>query len=191
MIRELKQIILQNNPGNINPYHNLEHTYFVMDTCYKIMKSQKLDSTELLIAAAFHDWGHSAGKLSDAQNIERALSGYQNYINQLPLHKSDLVIQLIKSTQFPYEKEPDNWNELEPLVKILRDADRLQWCQPNWKQMVLINLFEKELNKDLKEAVIAQISFIESFKPYTSWGQSLVLEKASKRLEELNILNNA
>lgn len=74
-----KKYLLENNISN-NPYHNNEHIINVFNNCiflFDMYKDQyKLtiyDKLNLGMAALFHDFGHSGGKLTDKENIQIAL----------------------------------------------------------------------------------------------------------------------
>jgi HD superfamily phosphodiesterase len=127
-------VILTNNNGNTNLYHNFYHTQCVTTNCYKIAIDtdtyEENDIKILLIAALFHDFNHSGGKLkNDSENVKLAIEGFQKYTKESK-EDTEFICDLIKITEFPYNA--DNDSKLSIRQQILRDADVMQWLEPNF-----------------------------------------------------------
>lgn len=118
------KVLLTENKGNTNPYHNFHHTITMMRRVYEIARIENVDETNIrlmLIAALFHDFNHSGGKFkNDSDNIDYALDAFLMDSQENVEDELDIGL-LICSTQYPYNAD------YEPtfLEKILRDADML------------------------------------------------------------------
>ncbi|MDR0860690.1 MAG: hypothetical protein LBO09_07100 [Candidatus Peribacteria bacterium] len=128
--------LVVHNEGNCNPYHNLNHHFSVFEACYQISEKcrkngktiSKQEQIILLEASLFHDFFHSAGKLSDDINVSNSCSEYQSFRenrSKRPYSEEEVakVCSLIKTTEFPFIKQDC---ELSLVEKILRDADVVQ-----------------------------------------------------------------
>lgn len=125
------------NPSSNAPYHNSIHEALVFNYCYQ--GAVKLDLLEkektiLLLAAAFHDFDHTAGAQSDDVNIERACAGFKEAKLIMSDNDYDEVINLIKITRYPYIREPKTLSEM-----ILLDADKMM---PYANKDVAVKLFK-------------------------------------------------
>ncbi len=163
------KILLLENEANVSPYHNLWHTLTVFENCSMITESEKINKEQtrnILIAAMFHDFNHSAGKLKDSDNVKKAIDKFVS-VSEEKEEDDKFVIDLIKATEFPYVVEnPDIYQQ------IIRDADMLQLTKDDWIQMAIIGL-KTEFNKDLKEHLNGQINFLNSIKLYTKMGNTI------------------
>jgi len=154
---------LQVNNVTDNAYHNNEHILNVFNHCmflFDIYKDQYnltiYDKLVLGVAALFHDFGHSGGKLSDDKNIEISLIELKKYlknINKLYLYKD--VEKIIVATEYPHKKI-----KLNMLQKIIMDADIIGNILPGWEKGVT-NL-AKEYGKTVKEFIDIEISFLNN-----------------------------
>lgn len=114
------------NHSNDLPYHNEYHSYQMVLNCFEGAQYQNISNDHeikiLLIAALFHDFNHSGGKLSDADNIKIAITGLYTANDCYELLNADSLNQCIKCiqyTQYPYiDTVPDT-----TLQCIIRDAD--------------------------------------------------------------------
>lgn len=119
--------LIKNNEGRDNPYHNNKHSEFVFHTSINLFNKYRnefdlksKDLIELGLAAIFHDFNHSGGKLKDIDNINLALEGFHKFIEEnweIEVDK-DNVDNLIKCTEYPHKKR-----EFNILEKIIMDAD--------------------------------------------------------------------
>lgn len=125
-----------------NGYHNKTHAKSVVASMALILESyanktlgvefivpglvsnSAIHTASYLVAAAFHDAGHSGGTKPDAQNIEAALNAYveSGVASSAHEHWPELAIvpDMIISTEFKRSTYTEN---LTPFV--LRDADLL------------------------------------------------------------------
>lgn len=167
------KILLTENKGNDNPYHNFHHTVTMMRCAYDIAKTEYVDNTHIrliLIAALFHDFNHSGGKFkNDLDNITDAIEAFRHYTQETE-YDSYVIEKMIRSTQYPYA--PD----YEPTLseKILRDADLLQSSEDNYIQQVLIGL-----SSEMGVVVSAknQIKFMKSAKLHTEYAKKIFTDR--------------
>ena len=182
-----KVYILENNLVK-NDYHNNEHMINVFNNAmilfnhykdeYKLTPYNKLN---LGLAALFHDFNHSGGKLKDSENIEIALVALKEFLDTTT-EKSDLYSQIeniIIATEFPHLDI-----DLDILQKIIRDADTMGGVIDGWKSVVA-NL-AREYNKSLEEFIPTQIKFLDSVKFNTDYCNGLLKNNKEKIIEELN-----
>ena len=183
---EAKTYILENNLVE-NDYHNNEHMINVFNNAmilfnhykdeYKLPPYFKLC---LGLAALFHDFNHSGGKLKDSENIELALVALKEFL--LTINKSDLyddIKNIIIATEFPHLDI-----DLDILQKIIRDADTMGGVIEGWKSVVT-NL-ASEYNKSLEEFIPTQIKFLDTVKFNTDYCNELLKNNKEKIIEELN-----
>lgn len=127
------------------PYHNLRHTEHVLWVCFILSKYYdtltKRELRILFIAAIFHDFNHLGGnKVSDHENIKRALAGLAEFIEKDDLEYFTEIYDLLKHTQIPHLEDS---KELPLLVQILREADLSQCLASDWFLQVILG-FSKE-----------------------------------------------
>ena len=183
---EAKTYILENNLVE-NDYHNNEHMINVFDNAmilfnhykdeYKLIPYHKL---VLGLAALFHDFDHSGGKLKDSENIELALVALKEFL--VIINKSDLyddIKNIIIATEFPHLDI-----DLDILQKIIRDADTMGGIIEGWKSVVT-NL-ASEYNKSIEEFIPTQIKFLYNVKFNTDYCNGLLKNNKEKIIEELN-----
>ena len=181
-----KTYILENNLVE-NDYHNNEHMVNVFNNAMMLFDHYK-DEYELTpcnklllgLAALFHDFNHSGGKLKDSENIELALVALKEFLDTI--NKSDLYSQIeniIIATEFPHLNI-----DLDILQKIIRDADTMGGVIDGWKSVVT-NL-TKEYNKSLEEFIPTQIKFLDTVKFNTDYCNELLKNNKEKIIEELN-----
>jgi hypothetical protein len=157
------------NPGGENPYHNNTHMKRMAGIAGFLLESdpfyatltpdqKRIESTLLLIACLWHDYGHSAGKKPDLENIQFATEAFMNWFNgawpemimylegkdHATLNKDDeegavklaakyakVISELLKVTEFPFVHQPRT-----VLEKCIRDADLLYTFDVNTGQIV-------------------------------------------------------
>jgi hypothetical protein len=182
-----KVYILENNLVK-NDYHNNEHMINVFNNAMMIFNHYKdeykltpYNKLNLGLAALFHDFNHSGGKLKDSENIELALVALKEFLDTTT-EKSDLYSQIeniIIATEFPHLDI-----DLDILQKIIRDADTMGGVIDGWKSVVA-NL-AREYNKSLEEFIPTQIKFLDSVKFNTDYCNGLLKNNKEKIIEELN-----
>jgi hypothetical protein len=187
---EAKTYILENNLVE-NDYHNNEHMINVFNNAmvlfnhykdeYKLPPYHKL---VLGLAALFHDFDHSGGRLKDSENIELALVALKEFL--VTINKSDLyddIKNIIVATEFPHLDI-----DLDILQKIIRDADTMGGIIDGWKSVVT-NL-ASEYNKSIEEFIPTQIKFLDTVKFNTDYCNGLLKNNKEKIIEELTKMTN-
>jgi len=181
-----KVYILENNLVE-NDYHNNEHMVNVFNNAiilfnhykdeYKLTPYNKLS---LGLAALFHDFNHSGGKLKDSENIELALVALKEFL--VTINKSDLyddIENIIIATEFPHLDI-----DLDILQKIIRDADTMGGITEDY--ISIVKSLAKEYNKTLQEFIPTQIKFLDTVKFNTDYCNGLLKNNKEKIIEELN-----
>lgn len=182
--------ILDNSNSLYLPYHNLNHNLTVMTYCYDNLCYEGLQETtesiHLLITALFHDYNHSGGKLTDAENIEKASEGLRNFIEY---NKFDIDLNLcnsyLKVTQFPYITEPIGMYE-----KIIRDSDLCGIFDAGFIQLGILGLKQEMGIIDMKKMFEMELGFISNIKFHTDYALSLKSFYYDDTINEINFLNS-
>jgi hypothetical protein len=191
----MKELILNainflniSNPSNFLPYHNIDHLWMVYNYCQKItdmINNSDVKETELFIAALFHDYNHSGGKLTDNFNIDNAIEGVTLFHKAHPEFDLNYVSYLIKCTEYPYSVLDI---DLTIEAKILRDAD-LSYV---FEYISIVKLYcglRKEFNQTLILFLNNQFNFLSNINFYIPEFQNLwkggIQELRLLELEEL------
>lgn len=95
-----------------NPYHNVNHTFCMMQLIIELLDSgfdtsqMRLTREKLLLYAMFHDFGHSAGMADDKTNVDIAITNLKRFLGT----QADIVpledIEILENTIYPYQSEP-------------------------------------------------------------------------------------
>lgn len=181
--------VIKNNKSNSAPYHNLNHLMTVTLGVYRLMNYEDLGKDfmikEMLLAAIFHDFNHSAGKLSDDANILEAKKGIRNFIEQENIKVDILFIDsVLDATQYPYIIDD---SELNIYQKIIRDADLMQLLEPNWIHQCVYGL-SQEMNVDFEEFLQIQKKFLSGAKFNTDMGKQLQTLNWARLLKETELI---
>jgi hypothetical protein len=169
--------IVENNDSNYAPYHNINH----------LLTVTKYDVKNMLIAAIFHDFNHSAGKKKDAANIADAKAGIKEFVEKEDIKVDiDFIDKVLDATEYPYAIESKDLNEFQA---IIRDADLTQVFESNWIYQNIFGL-SKELNMTPVEFMKGQRKFLESVKFNTAYGEYLAKEKWPQVMKEFEALEN-
>lgn len=202
----MHMVELYNYSGDQNPYHNNYHMLSVAANAHYILQHDPIAhdipierKRNLIVAALWHDFDHSGGKLDDDANIKIACTAFKKYVSELSKDRVnfdiDSVIEIIECTRFPFTVTPDT-----PEKKIIRDADLLQSFGPLWFEHTTLGILD-ELNStatekmDLKTFLEKQIEFLESVELFTKTAKN-VREKIffgnNKKVMEMiiNHINN-
>ena len=181
--------IVNNNTSNDAPYHNLNHLMTVTRAVYEGMNAEGLGDEslmkEMLIAAFFHDFKHSAGKLSDDKNIENAKKGLKKFLEEENIDADfEFMENIIDATQYPYVIEEADLNEYQ---KIIRDADLMQVIQYNSVHQCIHGLSE-ELGIPFEKFIESQKKFIDGAKFNTKWGNKIKQDNWKRVEKEVEVL---
>ena len=167
------EYVVRTNKSNAAPYHNLRHLLFMVEECDSAAEHHKVTGAlrvNLLLAALFHDYNHSAGKLSDSDNIKNAFEGFLEWhnTNNLGVVNISVVKSLIEATEYPYTIDS---LELNLVQGIIRDADLMMSTEYDWLNTVIVGL-GVELNQNcIKNMSINQLVFLKGVKMNTDWGK--------------------
>jgi len=180
--------IIENSKSLYSPYHNLNHNIIVTVFSYYIGKVEKLsdkEMKELLIAAIFHDYNHTAGEQKDDVNIKNAKEGVKEFLKESELDFDlEKINEILDATEFPYKIDDD---KLSTQQKVIRDADMTQLFEPTRLQANYLGL-QKESKIDYKKQLENQESFYKVLKFRTKLGKELYKEFSKEINEELEYL---
>lgn len=158
------------------PYHNARHMLHVFYMCYRAIVHYRIigqpfserEARNLLVAALFHDFDHTARGGNDDINIVFAIRGFREHVLDEDRHQSERIVQLIGWTEYPYKMAHEH---LDELGLVLRDADMSQAMSTAWIQQVVFGLAE-EWGKPAMEVLKMQIGFHKGLKFYSHWGKT-------------------
>lgn len=159
LLSEAFRYIVNNSSSNNLPYHNIKHCVDVMGMCMTI--DNTFDSS-LFIAALFHDFNHSGGKLIDEDNIQMAIDGLTDYFYESDYltEKEQLeAIHIIEATQYPYVIKKE---DLSKKQSIIRDADLMVSLYDGFWHMAIFGLMEEMGVDDIYAMISGQIGFHDS-----------------------------
>jgi len=203
-LEDLTKYYILNNQSKDLPYHNAYHAWCMVLNCYEAARYYHLSDTSqrsLLLAALFHDYGHSGGYLDDRSNVNIARKGLRQAIIKLctccngfgmlsrvmgdgsnddepcpdcivPPIEVNLAIDLIEVTKYPYEVEPKTL-----LEQIIRDADLMQVYERSAKKIgeQYLGLYhEIKINRPctLLQFVDGNQKFQEAVSWHTEWAKN-------------------
>ncbi|WPU55910.1 HD domain-containing protein [Stenotrophomonas acidaminiphila] len=171
------------------PYHDWYHTCCVVEGTIQglryLLKGRLPDLADTLqkevnstiLAAAFHDVGHSGVKEPDIVNVSRSIMIAHRFLADAGIQdKGDgavavdipFLLESLQSTQFPFKREP-----LNEYQAILRDADLLQILEPTWFDDLYINMYKEFLEGnpalDFRQFCLNEMVFIKSAKFHSQW----------------------
>ena len=183
--------ILFTNSANNAPYHNLNHLLTVTRHCYEALKYENLlgedTAEELLMAALFHDYDHSMGKLTDKLNVGFAKYHLKEFIVNEEIDLDITVMEnIISATEYPYVIASEDLNIYQ---KIIRDADLCQIYEYDWLKQCIFGLSE-EMELTVAELVTGQIKFLESIEPLTEYGKYMHNKHFKNIQNETSILQH-
>lgn len=171
----IKYVTDPNNNPSQHAYHNSQHCFTVAINCViasQYYRLQDKDQLELIIASIFHDWGHSGGELTDAENIDIAILAYTSTSATFkPFLDHQNIIRLIRSTQYPHMPVS------ELTQQIIQDADLLQYMHND--ALDWIDSFNLETGGHNSPEDVAE--FLKSQHFNTAWGK----KQAKKNIERL------
>lgn len=164
--------IIKNNKSNNLPYHGIDHLFEVYNSCKLLIdfsqmeqfilndEEEVINRTELLIAALFHDYNHSGGKLKDSENIENAIKGCKEFLDTIDYDLNfDVIESVIKATEYPSPLKGDLTIE----QKIIQDADMCYLLN----DIAVVKLYyglREEQGVELDKFLENQLAFFETVK---------------------------
>lgn len=174
------------NANNVTlPYHNLRHMLHVMWSTYNGAEFYAIKGRTLrnmLIAALFHDYGHTGTTKDDAVNINIALVGLNQFIEEQDkpyLAEIQLLIEATAMPHFHIENTEENLPQL-----ILRDADITYSLEDVWIQTVNFGL-NFEMNISTESILKFQEKFLTDILVLnTDWAKEKYGSKVKSRIEE-------
>ena len=151
-------------------YHNKIHAAAVALNCYEALHCTDLptsteDKKSVLLAAVFHDTGHSRGLWSDENNIAKAIDALKKVHRDVIYKVTDPIlnkaVKLIGYTQYPYVTKSDHIRDY--CARVIRDADLMMLYEPDEVAVDLhIGLFNEMKDGGYgHEGLISQSAFIE------------------------------
>ena len=171
-------------------FHNLEHTEDVVEACSYMADYYKLEDADrlvLLLSAWFHDTGYASGEAVGHE--ERSIYTAKEFLEQQPEVDEDMLLKIssnIRATKMPQ-------SPLTQLEKILCDADLYHLAADDYKarnqllrqeQVYLLNT--KISKKDWRRN---NITFLETHKYFTEYGEQRLEPKKQRNLMALNKLS--
>ena len=185
IFNDVKDYISKHNKTE-NAYHNNKHMIDVFNNSmtlfdeyqeeYELTENDKLN---LGLAALFHDFNHSGGKLKDIENIELALTALKEYLDST--NKPELyddIKHIIIATEFPHKDI-----NTDILQKIIRDADTMGGITEDY--ISIVKSLAKEYNKTLQEFIPTQIKFLDTVKFNTDYCNQLLANNKERIIKEL------
>ena len=169
------------------PYHNMRHMLHVMWNTYNGAMFYNIDGRTLrnmLIAALFHDYGHTGSTADDSINIAIAITGLDHSIlpEDVPYRRE--ITSYIKATGVPPIEIEDTEENLPQL--ILRDADLSYTLEDVWIQPVNFGL-NVEMGISTEKILKFQETFLTKILVLsTGWAKQKYSQKIKDRIEEAN-----
>lgn len=171
--RTITHAVAQALDYNVLPYHNLNHVMLVAANClelYSLLESRpdEHEQKALIMAALFHDAGHSGGKLLDCDNIKNACKILTEFSKAHPTLPFDVKLScsIIEKTEFMSGNFTQKSETI--LQDIMRDADLLACFGSSCLPSQLHGL-RKEMGWDVTDEELIQnnLDFIKRTLFYT------------------------
>lgn len=212
-LKEMAEWIFNNNPTKAI-YHGNEHLYGVAAIALALYRANptadKLDRVYrlgheiiLVVAALWHDFGHSAGHKPDKENIELAIDSFNNYVSAHPRFDGfisgiapfisatrqdvfDSIHRAIRCTEYTDGKFPISPFDL--VQCSLRDADILYTFDPKTTGRIAHELYQElyasgNYRADYSEFLQAQRRFHAGVEMSTMLGEQIHSSNLEKVLE--------
>lgn len=195
------------NPGRDNAYHNTRHMQAVAQLSldllrvtpeYLTMTAEERTFSEVVVVVAgmWHDYGHTAGRLSDAENIKIATTAFIDYLvaaegvavhapSPMVQYSNDLLADRVSDvlyvTEFPFIHNPSSIEQ-----RVVRDADLL-YTFSNETCTILGGLYAEILPKlngmSFTEFVQGQKAFHDNVVLYTLPGKAIHSQQATRIIQ--------
>jgi hypothetical protein len=196
----------QYNASKNLPYHNRYHSFKMVLNCYEGSYYENIQSygarRGLLVAALFHDFNHTGGRLHDSENIKLAVNGllsaHDFVTTEHKLSSGELYVakDCIEITQYPFENDP-----FVPTQMVIRDADLMQAYEEDDSRLLAQYVGLKEEIQISKKQTFSSEEFADGMKSfldeqvvwYTNWAQekSKALNWDAKKERVYQLLRNA
>lgn len=175
--------------SNDRPYHDWYHTCCVVEGTIQglryhlkadlgsLSETQQKEVNSTIVAAAFHDAGHTGVKEPDIVNVSRSIMIASHFLTNSGIHDASadsvtvdlpFVLETLQSTQYPFKREP-----LNEYQAIIRDADLLQILEPTWFEDIYCNMYQEFLEGnptlDFEEFCRNEMAFMTNAKFYSAW----------------------
>jgi hypothetical protein len=173
------------NPSRAAPYHGAFHEAALVSLVYEAARFYgfiREETRVLLIAAAMHDFNHSADKAAnDSENIEAAIAGLHQAQKHLLASSSPILPNeatdaehLIRITEYPYTTNAQTLVE-----KIMRDADLMMPYLPTPAvKSLFVGLKEEMETCKGKRSFTEFASGVKEFYSNVIWGTEWAVAKA-------------
>lgn len=173
-----------------NGFHGYDHMTHVVCEVYDAIQIAKINpvyARALLIAAIFHDYGHSGdGSKSDSFNIERAVKAVKRHLQKDDKPHIKFIISLVRSTEWS-NVVGHNTLEQDIFINILRDADMSYMFSDSWMHFVIFGL-STEQKKSPSDILEIQTPFLEhKVRFYSQWGKAKFGKRIPARIAEMKI----
>lgn len=157
---------------------------------FKLLNSIKDFGTQkelrhICIGALFHDFNHSGGQLQfDGDNISLVIDAWLKFSKEDDFTTSE-VEELIRGTQFPYVNE-----EPSDSVRILRDADMMQWFEDDFIEHTIMGLNKEMLGKSSLSTTMlqGQLTFMERATWWSSFAKARYEANFDRRSDQIKWL---
>lgn len=188
-IKEYVVVLLTDNLSEELTFHNLGHTFEVVEALQKIIGQTALSEEDSLIvqtAAWFHDCGYAICYKGHEEESKRIAKEFlENYgCEKVFIEK---VLQCIESTKFPQHPVSD-------IEKIICDADMFHLTKTNYYQYekALRLEFEKYLGLIFtdEEWKIKNNDFLRNHQYFTEYGQNILTKFKEVNVRLVNHSNN-
>lgn len=195
------EYVLNENSSNFLPYHNLNHILSVMEASYTLInayiaageKFTEQQIRNLLIAALFHDFKHSGGKLNDTDNVKKAIDCFRKFValnnnkyyKYYTVENITEVENIIQMTTYPYIKPID---EIGLRGKIIRDADLAQSARADFFISMVGLMYEHKA--ELKTVVKNTIQFNKDNPFHLELSEKYFGEQRKQNIQDLELFSN-
>lgn len=184
--------IVDHNTSNDAPYHHLNHMLRVMAWCNEGCKFHNLTGKlriELLVAALFHDFGHSQGEKLDSENVKIAVSAVREWYQSNELNHSSInierVVNIIQATEYPYVIPKE---DLTLEQAIIRDSDLMIALDSDWMGNMIIGLATEMKINNFKKMADGQHTFHSKIEMCSPFGKMVYDTQWRKIFNNLDIL---
>lgn len=178
--RFASKLLKTNLPKNL-VFHNHQHTWEVVQAAYEIGKNSGLKEDEieiLMIAAWFHDIGHTVQYMGHEDASKQIATEYLQKINY-PAGKLQQVLDCIEATRMPQ-------NPTNTMQKIMCDADLYHFTLPSYlaKKELLRKEWELVFDKIYSDKAWNEMNldFLKMHHYCTDYGEAVLSKRKDKNI---------